>query len=529
MKVNQPVTNREQPLRPDHSIISMTDLKGIITYVNRDFIEISGFEEEELLGKNHNLIRHPDMPPAAFQDLWDTVKAGRPWRGIVKNRCKNGDHYWVEAFVMPVIKQGQIQGYQSVRSKPSSEQVRAADALYNRMNREKISSLPRQRDLRLRISTQFKLLQTLWLLALAALLLLSPAWTLPQYLVAGLALGLYGFGFYWVRRRVIAPLRSLAEATQKLANGDLRTPIPVDQVGALGEMQLSLNMVRARLKAVIGRIQEATTGMAASATQFDGLSTQTQQQMQAQMAETEQVATAMNEMSASVQEVAGHTREASEGAAGAQREALGGAEIVARTQASISRLADEVSAAEATIRGLHQDSNAIGSIIDVIRDVAEQTNLLALNAAIEAARAGDQGRGFAVVAEEVRALAQRVQSSTDEIHRMIGKLQAGTDDAVSAMQQGRACTEECVRQGEEADAALKRISTAVGSIRDMNTQIASAADEQSRVAEEMSRNIVGIRDMAVRTADSCEKTSSASSQLAGSARRLESLTQDYEA
>jgi len=128
MKINMPVSGREVRLQENQSIISMTDLKGAITYVNKDFLDISGFEESELLGVNHNVIRHPDMPPQAFRDLWDTVKTGNPWRGIVKNRCKNGDHYWVEAFVTPIVKKGNVIGYQSVRSKPSSTQVEEASA-----------------------------------------------------------------------------------------------------------------------------------------------------------------------------------------------------------------------------------------------------------------------------------------------------------------------------------------------------------------------------------------------------------------
>jgi len=141
MKINLPVTQVERFVDPDSPIVSKTDRKGLITYVNRAFIEVSGYEEAELLGKNHNIVRHPDMPPEGFADLWACIKAGIPWRGLVKNRCKNGDFYWVEAYVTPITEDGTIVGYMSVRSKPSVEEVRAVDALYRQV-RAKQATLP---------------------------------------------------------------------------------------------------------------------------------------------------------------------------------------------------------------------------------------------------------------------------------------------------------------------------------------------------------------------------------------------------
>ena len=528
MKINLPVTNREVPFREDQSIISMTDLKGAITYVNRDFIDISGFTEEELLGQNHNIIRHPDMPPAAFKNLWDTVKAGQPWRGIVKNRCKNGDHYWVEAFVTPVQQDGQTIGYQSVRSKPTQQQVSDAETLYKRVNDQKLAELPVKRDLRMGISSQFKWLQSIWLVAmLAGLWLASSGNSAALYGFAGLAILLYALGWVWVSTQVTGPVRAMAKATKALANGDLNVAISADKVGGIGDMQLSLNMVRARLKTVIGRIQESTDDLAAASAQLSEMSDQTSQGMQSQMSETEQIATAMNEMSATVQDVATNTSQAAEAANQADDNAAEGGRIVSQTQQTILTLADEVNQVEEVINGLHQDSNDIGSILDVIRGVAEQTNLLALNAAIEAARAGEQGRGFAVVADEVRSLAQRVQSSTEEIQQMIEKLQQGANRAVNAMGRGRESAERCVQEAQSAEQALDRIRESVSMIRDMSTQIATAAEQQSSVSEEMSRNIVSIKDLATQTAESSVETTNASHHVAETAKRLETLTRDY--
>lgn len=528
MKVNLPVTNREIPVRQEQSIISMTDLKGAITYINRDFMDISGFTEDELIGKNHNIIRHPDMPPAAFKDLWDTVKSGTPWRGMVKNRCKNGDHYWVDAFVTPVIKGGQTVGYQSVRSKPTQDQIDDAEALYAKVNNQKLADLPKQRDLRMGVSSQFKYLQSVWLvLMLVGLWLSSSGSSTALYSFTAFAVALYGLGLLWVNTQLTQPLRAMVKATKALANGDLNVQIVADKVGGIGDMQLSLNMVRARLKTVIGRIQESTNDLASASTQLSSMSAQTNDGMQAQMMETEQIATAMNEMSATVQDVAGNTTQAAEAANQADQDAESGRQIVAQTQHTILTLANEVNEVEQVINGLHQDSTDIGTILDVIRGVAEQTNLLALNAAIEAARAGEQGRGFAVVADEVRSLAQRVQSSTEEIHQMIEKLQHGAGRAVDVMSKGRESAERCVQEAQNAEQALDRISQSVMMIRDMSTQIATAAEQQSSVSEEMSRNIVAIRDMSEQTAQSSVQTTEASQEVAETAGRLETLTHDY--
>ncbi|MEH6470454.1 MAG: PAS domain-containing methyl-accepting chemotaxis protein [Halopseudomonas sp.] len=530
MKVNMPITDREVQLKEDQTIISMTDMKGLVTYVNQDFIEISGFQESELIGKNHNIVRHPDMPAAAYKNLWDTVKTSQPWRGIVKNRCKNGDHYWVEAFVTPLIQKGQIVGYQSVRSKPSRQQIDAASALYKTINDKKINEIPAKKDRRLRISGQFKLIQTLWLLLLlAATAVIESSTDSPLgYLFATAGVLLYLFGFFWINQQVIKPLRQMAKTTQDIANGSLTSRIIVDKPGAIGEMQLGLDMIRARLKAAMGRIQEASSSMAASTDQLASASDITDQRMQAQMSETEQIATAMQQMTATVQEVAGNTHSAADAANQANSDVHEGFQIVERAQHSISELSAKIEDVEQEIDTLHQDSQDIGSILDVIRGVAEQTNLLALNAAIEAARAGEQGRGFAVVADEVRALAQRVQSSTDEIQQMIEKLQRGAKKAVDAMHVSRDSADRSVTEAQAAGEALGRIQQSVLQINDLSTQIATAAEQQSAVAEEMSRNIVAIKDQSADTADATRQATIGCLALADTARKLDTLTRDYE-
>ncbi|WP_210394857.1 methyl-accepting chemotaxis protein [Motiliproteus sediminis] len=513
---------------PKQSIISMTDLKGQITYVNKDFLDISGFTEDELIGQSHNIVRHPDMPPAAYKDLWGTVKAGKPWRGMVKNRCKNGDHYWVDAFVTPVVKQGTVVGYQSVRSKPSQNQIRQAEALYKRVKQSKLDDLPKKRDLRLRTSVEFKLLQAVWLGLLAAALATGNFSDGMLYGMIAAGLVLMGGCFWWIDQRLIKPLHQLVAHTKAIANGDLSQVIELDRIGAMGEIQTGMKMIQGRLKAVIGRIQESSLALSSSADQLAAMSVQADRSMQTQMSETEQIATAMQEMTATVQEVANNCSMAADSAAEADRCVSTGDQVVQQTQNSIRTLATEVEQAEEVIQSLHADANNIGSILDVIRGVAEQTNLLALNAAIEAARAGEQGRGFAVVADEVRSLAQRTQSSTEEIQQMIEGLQRKADSAVKVMQQGRSSADHSVAEAQQAAQSLIQIREAVARISDMSTQIATAAEEQSAVSEEMNRNIVKIRSLSDETSTATAEGARSAAALSETTHRLNTVTGDYE-
>jgi methyl-accepting chemotaxis protein len=244
---------------------------------------------------------------------------------------------------------------------------------------------------------------------------------------------------------------------------------------------------------------------------------------QQQQSEIDQIATAMNEMATTVQDVARNASAAADAARRANEESQKGRGEVVQTMDAIDAVAREVESAASVIHKLAADSNSIGTVLDVIRGIAEQTNLLALNAAIEAARAGEQGRGFAVVADEVRTLATRTQESTQEIQKMIEQLQVGAKNAVQVMEQGRSKAQASVQQAARAGQSLDTITAAVGTIDDMNTQIASAAEEQGAVADEINRNIVSISQIASQTASGVEQTAAASGELARLAVRLQGL------
>ncbi len=343
--------------------------------------------------------------------------------------------------------------------------------------------------------------------------------TLVLTLVAVLlASGVAVFAIGGIRRafgHVTTPLEEIASG-----DGDLTRRMPEegnDELAVLGKV---FNRFMEKLQGMLGHVAASGQRLTEAAGKLTELSVNTKYSMNQQESKIEQVATAMNEMTATVQEVARHATEASGSAQAADEEANRGRVVVSEVVQVINDLADEVGRAADTINRLEEDTVQIGSVLDVIRGIAEQTNLLALNAAIEAARAGEQGRGFAVVADEVRPLASRTQESTQEIQEMIERLQAGAKEAVTVMESGQQRTGQAVETARTADSALQAITTAVATIAQMNTQIATAADEQSAVAEEINQNVTAISTLAGEAASSAEHTAASSQELETVAEEL---------
>lgn len=326
---------------------------------------------------------------------------------------------------------------------------------------------------------------------------------------------------------IMRAVDSLETASARLADGDLLAAVDYQGRDELGRVAAAFNAMRLRMHEMITQVANATGQLAAASEETTAVTVQTSDGIRRQQSETEQVAAAMNEMSATVQDVARNAASAAEAAHAADADAANGRKVLARTVEVINTLAREVENATGVIRSLQDDSNNIGSVLDVIRAIAEQTNLLALNAAIEAARAGEAGRGFAVVADEVRTLASRTQQSTSEIQAMIEKLQGGAANAVKVMQTGHRQAGEGVTQVAEAGAALESILQAVTTINDMNAQIASAAEQQSAVAEEINRNIVTVSEIAEQTSVGSQQTAATSEELAQLAAQLQSLVGQF--
>lgn len=489
MRQNLPVTGRNLELPKDTNILSTTSPQSHITYVNPDFIKISGFTEEELLGQPHNIIRHPDMPPAAFEHMWSTLKSGRSWMGLVKNRCKNGDHYWVSAYVTPIAKNGSIVEYQSVRNKPEPEQVLAAEKLYAQLRSGK-AARPKWAA-----SFSVKILLLIWgsiiSSAMAAGMLTDTS--ISSLLLATLMSGSLSSVSVLA---ILSPLGRLVERARNISNNPLSQSIYTGRTDEFGQIEFALRMMQAETGAVLGRIGDASNRLSEHARGLLKDIESSNALTVEQQAETDQIATAVNQMAASIQEVASNAQHAADAAGRADTETASGQHLVAHTSQSITALEGEIRQAAQVIHELEGQSNEISKVLDVIRGIAEQTNLLALNAAIEAARAGEQGRGFAVVADEVRSLAARTQQSTTDIQSMISALQERAQSAVTVMEQSSRQADTSVAHAEEAATALDGIGQRVNEITDMNAQIATAVEQQRAVSEDINRSIINIRDAA---------------------------------
>ncbi|MDR6961207.1 methyl-accepting chemotaxis protein [Pseudomonas brassicacearum] len=345
--------------------------------------------------------------------------------------------------------------------------------------------------------------------------------TLIIVTILALAFGL--LAAWIITRQIVVPLQQTLVALERVASGDLSHNLVVTRRDDMGQLQGSLQRMVISLRQLIGGIGEGVTQIASAAEQLSAVTEQTSAGVNSQKVETDQVATAMHEMTATVQEVARNAEEASEAAVAADQQAREGEKVVGEAIAQIERLSKEVGNSTEAMGHLKRESDKIGSVLDVIKSVAQQTNLLALNAAIEAARAGEAGRGFAVVADEVRSLAQRTQKSTEEIEELILGLQSGTEQVASTLDNSRNLTDSSVELTRRAGGSLENITRTVSAIQSMNQQIAAAAEQQSAVAEEINRSVVNVRDISEQTAASSEETAASSAELARLGVHLQTL------
>jgi methyl-accepting chemotaxis protein len=353
--------------------------------------------------------------------------------------------------------------------------------------------------------------------------------TLNMTLV-GLLIAALGLLLIWLVSRGIAqPLKRMVAMLDDIAqgDGDLTRRLQVDRADELGDIAKGFNTFLGKLQSMITQVVGSVQKVSDSSEHTADIAIRTNQGVQKQLSEIEMVATAVHQMTATAQDVARNATHAAEAANHADQAANQGRQTVQHTADAIAALAEEIGRAVTVVQTLAKDSENINAILVAIRGIAEQTNLLALNAAIEAARAGEQGRGFAVVADEVRNLAQKTQQATEEIQSMIQQLQHGTREVVKVMEDSQSKTEISVQQANQAATALQSITQAVSVINDMNTQIASAAEEQSAVAEDINRNVSNIGQVANEVASGADEASQASAELTKLAEQQRRLINQF--
>lgn len=512
---NQHVINEEVTYSSQEQLVSTTDLRGVITYTNDIFCRVAGFTPEELQGKNHNIIRHPDMPKAAFRDLWVHAKAGRPWRGAVKNRCKDGRYYWVDAYVTPIYENGKVTGYQSVRTKLDDKTRDIASQAYAQLlkqEQQKHTSSP----ILAAIKTGVPVLGLVALLAVITGLggVRQLAWSLLP--MAWLALC---YGKSWLgTRRFLQSLTTEYDSISRLVySGD--TPHAI--------ADYHLKMWQARTRTILGRVDDATASMKGLASSMLAAMTGARRDLSQQDSDTQQIAAAINELSATAGEISQNTQQAANNAEEAQHQCYLTQEQLEQTRMRIVGLAQEAKqAAEATL-ALTEESNRIGTLMGEIQGIADQTNLLALNAAIEAARAGEHGRGFAVVAEEVRALSTRTHGATEQIQTSISQMQQTLSKWHLMMDSNMSHSQECVAAAEAGSASLSKVVGEIDQIVAMTVEISSAAEQQQQVAEEISHNVHHISTSSSANLSKITQVEDSSKQLLDRSQGLNDLTRTF--
>lgn len=483
-------TGREQNFSAKQILLSTTDLKGRVTYANSDFCQIAGYSQDELNGHGHNIVRHSDMPKAAFANLWSTIKSGKPWMGPVKNSCKNGDHYWVNAYVTPIKdKQGKIFEYQSIRTSLDIKTKARANKLYQQMKSDTVPLRQKVTNIDMTLYVQNLLLFICFFMAASALSTLIPLFISLPLLTLTLLTWLLLF------RWRLSYIKLITKAEQVFDN-PLMSYLYSGSTDKLGHIHLALNMRKAELNAIIGRVTDLTQAVNHIAQETANNGNHIAQMLAEQNQELEHVATAIKQMNTAINEVASSVTGAANSSYQGKIISETGVQAVNETVMSIQSLSAQLTNVESVIGQLANGRHDIAAISDEISSIADQTNLLALNAAIEAARAGEQGRGFAVVAEEVRALAQRTQQSTEEISKTLAALNKESLQAMEEISDGVVLVEKCVDFAKNTGGSLHDINKEVDKISAINHQVAASIEEQSVVANQINNNTNSIKEIA---------------------------------
>ncbi|HDR9200174.1 TPA: PAS domain-containing protein [Burkholderia vietnamiensis] len=506
MRNNQPVTQREFDFPDDVTLMSTTDADSIITYANTTFAYVSGFSTDELVGQPHNIVRHPDMPKEAFADMWATLKNGEPWTALVKNRRNNGDHYWVRANAVPVMRNGAPHGYMSVRTKAPRDEIAGTEALYRAFREGKagsrrfhkglvvrtglmrIVSLPQTMSVRARVHSA---------LAVLAPVVIGTGWAcgLGGGALAALAAVTAGASVaaaLWLDAQIVQPLKRLHDQALNVATGASRRGVAMNRVDEIGMTLRTINQLGLMFRWLVDDVSEQVHNVQRASNEIA-------QGNNDLSARTEQAASSVQETAASMAEMTATVSSNAETALQANQLSVSASEAAERGGQAVSEVVT-------TMNDITASSRKIADIIGVIDGIAFQTNILALNAAVEAARAGEQGRGFAVVAGEVRALAQRSANAAKEIKTLIGA-------SVERVESGSRIVDGAGKTMEDIVAQVKRVS-------DLIAEISSSTAEQSTGVAQVDQAVVHLDNITQQNAALVEQSTAASESLKQQATRL---------
>ncbi len=506
MRNNEPVTQQEYVFDNDATLMSTTDPQSHINYANDAFIQVSGFSLEELKGEPHNLVRHPDMPKEAFADMWGTLKQGEPWTALVKNRRRNGDHYWVRANAIPVVREGRIKGYMSVRTRPAAEEVAAAETLYREFRNGQSKGRRFHKGLIIRTGLMawrslFVTLPLRWrlrsALIIALLFSLAAAWL--HALTPGQMASFSGFMTLlllaidiWLEQQIVRPIEHLRRQALQVASGEIHQVEQLNRVDEVGVTLRAINQLGLMFRWLVNDVSgQAVTVLKASDALREGNDSLSRQTEQA-ASNVQQTAATMNEMTATVRSNRETAAEVTTLSQGTQSAAQQGGQVMNQMIEMMSAIADS--------------SRQIASITSIIDSIAFQTNILALNAAVEAARAGEQGKGFAVVAGEVRSLASRSASAASEIKALIETSVAHVDSGSEL--------------ADNAGKTMKEIVSKVQNVTALIAQISAATAEQATALGEISLAVEDLDKITHQNAERVQEGAEATGRMNQQAIRL---------